>query len=63
MRPLVRSEQLRLRMPKDIKNAIVNRAGELNISQTAYVEMLVRRDNDLLIENESIEKREQVQQG
>ena len=57
MRPLVRSEQLRPRMPKDIKNAIVNRAGELNISQTAYVEMLVRRDNELSIEKETIERR------
>ena len=62
MRPLIRSEQLRLRMPKDIKLAIVNKAKELNMSQTAYVELLVRRDNDLSNETRIIEKRK-IQQG
>lgn len=47
MRPLVRSEQLRLRMPKEVKSAIEKKARELNMSQTAYVELLVRRDNKL----------------
>ena len=52
MRPLVRSEQLKLRMPREIKEVIVQRARELQITQTAYVEKLIRDDNGISIEIE-----------
>lgn len=57
MRPLVRSEQLRLRMPKEVKSAIENKAKELNMSQTAYVELLVRRDTGLNNKKKAIGER------
>ena len=63
MRPLVRSEQLRLRMPKEVKLAIVSKAKELNMSQTAYVELLVRRDNDLQNEKQELIERTQKEKG
>ena len=54
MRPLVRSEQLRLRMPKDIKEMIKEKANALGMTVTAYVETLVIKDNkyELLTKNE-----------
>jgi len=45
MRPLVRSEQLRLRMPKEIKEMIKDKAQALGMTVTAYVETLVVKDN------------------
>lgn len=45
MRPLVRSEQLRLRMPKEIKDMIKDKAQSLGMTVTAYVETLVVKDN------------------
>jgi hypothetical protein len=55
MRPLVRSEQLRLRMPKEVKSAIEKKARLMQMSQTAYVELLVRQDNEDIIVNENEE--------
>lgn len=54
MRPLVRSEQLRLRMPKEIKEMIKDKANALGMTVTAYVETLVIKDNkyELLTKNE-----------
>ena len=54
MRPLVRSEQLRLLMPKDIKEMIKEKANALGMTVTAYVETLVIKDNkyELLTKNE-----------
>lgn len=46
MRPLVRTEQIRLRMPKEIKNIIKAKAEELNLTITAYVETLVMKDHE-----------------
>ncbi len=56
MRPLVRTEQIRLRMPKEIKNIIKAKAEELNLTITAYVETLVMKDHEesLLTKNELI---------
>ena len=56
MRPLVRTEQIRLRMPKEIKNIIKAKASELGLSITAYVETLVKKDYEesLLTKNELI---------
>lgn len=56
MRPLVRTEQIRLRMPKEIKNIIKAKAEELGLSITAYVETLVKKDfeESLLTKNELI---------
>jgi len=58
MRPLVRTEQIRLRMPKEIKNIIKAKAEELGLSITAYVETLVKKDYEesLLTKNELIGK-------
>lgn len=58
MRPLVRSEQLRLRMPKDIKEMIKEKAAELDLTITAYVEHLVLKDHkySLLTKEEIIEE-------
>lgn len=60
MRPLVRTEQIRLRMPKEIKNMIKAKADELNLSITAYVETLVKKDHkeSLLTKKELIEEAE-----
>lgn len=44
MRPLVRSEQIKLRMPKAIKNMIVTRSQELGLTQTGYIERLIKAD-------------------
>jgi len=54
MRPLVRSEQLRLRMPKEIKDMIKEKANALGMTVTAYVETLVVKDNkyELLTKSE-----------
>jgi len=58
MRPLVRTEQIRLRMPKEIKNIIKAKAEELGLSITAYVETLVKKDfeESLLTKNELIRR-------
>ena len=58
MRPLVRSEQIRLRMPKDVKQAIKEKANHLGITVTAYLERLVLKDLDqtLLTKEEIISK-------
>lgn len=58
MRPLVRTEQIRLRMPKEIKLMIKAKADELNLSITAYVETLVKKDHkeSLLTKKELIEE-------
>lgn len=58
MRPLVRSEQIRLRMPKDVKQAIKEKANELGITVTGYLERLVLKDLDqsLLTKEEIISK-------
>lgn len=58
MRPLVRTEQIRLRMPKEIKNMIKAKADELNLSITAYVETLVKKDHkeSLLTKKELIDE-------
>lgn len=44
MRPLVRSEQIKLRMPKSVKHMIVTRSQELGLTQTAYIERLIMAD-------------------
>ena len=58
MRPLVRTEQLKMRMPKEIKNMIKAKADELNLTITAYVETLVKKDykESLLTKKELIEE-------
>ena len=57
MRPLVRTEQIRLRMPKEMKNIIRAKAEELGLTITAYVETLVKKDYEesLLTKKELIE--------
>lgn len=44
MRPLVRSEQIKLRMPKAVKTMIVTRSQELGLTQTGYIERLIMAD-------------------
>ena len=44
MRPLVRSEQIKLRMPKSVKHMIVTRSQELGLTQTGYIERLIKAD-------------------
>jgi|GEM_PF-5304697 len=58
MRPLVRTEQLKMRMPKEVKNMIKAKADELNLTITAYVETLVKKDHkeSLLTKKELIEE-------
>lgn len=58
MRPLVRSEQVRLRMPKEVKRILKEKANELDLTVTAYVERLVLKDYkySLLTKEELIEK-------
>lgn len=46
MRPLVRSEQVRVRLPKDVKNMIKEKSNQLGITITAYLEALVIKDNN-----------------
>lgn len=60
MRPLVRSEQLRLRMPKEIKDIIKDNASKLNMTITSYVEELVLKDHkhSLLTKEDIIRKSE-----
>jgi len=58
MRPLVRTEQLKMRMPKEVKNMIKAKADELNLTITAYVETLVKKDHkeSLLTKKELIDE-------
>jgi hypothetical protein len=50
MRPLVRSEQVRVRLPKQVKDMIKVKANDLGITITAYLEALVVKDyNEALL--------------
>ena len=40
----MRSEQIKLRMPKSVKRMIVTRSQELGLTQTAYIERLIMAD-------------------
>lgn len=46
MRPLYRTEQVRVRLPKSTKEMIKEKAKDLGISVTAYLEALVIKDNN-----------------
>ena len=44
MRPLVKSAVFRMRTAPKIKETIEERASQMNMTQTAYIEMLISRD-------------------
>lgn len=46
MRPLVRTEQVRFRLTKEVKSMIKEKASNLGMTVTAYLEALVIKDNN-----------------
>lgn len=47
MRPLVKSAVFRMRTVPEIKETIEKRSSKMEMTQTAYIEMLVSRDAKL----------------
>ena len=46
MRPLVKSAVFRMRTAPKIKETIEERASQMKMTQTAYIEMLISKDSE-----------------